>query len=229
VSWTASPPRTRHIRLYVGRSIGRDSNVTFATSGDGNGGKTTPSVRTAEGEEHGRWHRFASWALAVLLTTVRCTRACNARQYDDSALAAWLHPDSSVAELVATNPFASLPVWQCSPSSRHHIAYGMYHHCESVQLCMQVVGVLLRIQADARAYTKWLQVCGLADSAEVSIVVPVLNEENNVEDLCSHLQQLQPPAREVIFVDGGSTDRSAPQVLLITLVAMVRLCMHCAA
>jgi Glycosyl transferase family 2 len=89
---------------------------------------------------------------------------------------------------------------------------------------VQVVGVPLRIQADARAYTMWLQLC--AGSAEVSIVVPVLNEETNVKNICGHLQQLQPPPREVIFVDGGSTDRRAPA---LQLVAALRLCMHCGA
>lgn len=44
--------------------------------------------------------------------------------------------------------------------------------------------------------------------AEVSIIIPVLNEANCLERTLRHLQILNPPAAEIIVVDGGSTDSS---------------------
>jgi rSAM/selenodomain-associated transferase 2 len=40
----------------------------------------------------------------------------------------------------------------------------------------------------------------------LSIIIPTLNEETNLEHTLSHLQYLDPPAHEIIIVDGGSTD-----------------------
>ncbi|MGP1384386.1 MAG: TIGR04283 family arsenosugar biosynthesis glycosyltransferase [Thainema sp.] len=42
--------------------------------------------------------------------------------------------------------------------------------------------------------------------ANVSIIIPVLNEANCLERTLRHVQILAPPAAEVIVVDGGSTD-----------------------
>lgn len=41
---------------------------------------------------------------------------------------------------------------------------------------------------------------------EVSIIIPVLNEGQTLERTLRHLQILEPPAREVLVVDGGSSD-----------------------
>lgn len=40
----------------------------------------------------------------------------------------------------------------------------------------------------------------------LSIVIPTLNEETSLAQTLSRLQQLDPPAQEIIIVDGGSTD-----------------------
>lgn len=45
-------------------------------------------------------------------------------------------------------------------------------------------------------------------AARVSVIVPALNEEKCIAATVSYLlRELQPPADEVIVVDGGSTDR----------------------
>lgn len=44
--------------------------------------------------------------------------------------------------------------------------------------------------------------------AGVSIIVPVLNEATCLERTLRHLQQLDPPAKEIIIADGGSTDET---------------------
>ncbi|HAR75649.1 MAG TPA: glycosyl transferase, partial [Psychrobacter sp.] len=43
---------------------------------------------------------------------------------------------------------------------------------------------------------------------KLSIVVPVLNEADNLPRLIGHLAYLNPAPYEVILVDGGSTDSS---------------------
>lgn len=42
--------------------------------------------------------------------------------------------------------------------------------------------------------------------AEVSIIIPVLNEASGLGRTLRYLQILEPPAKEIIVVDGGSTD-----------------------
>ncbi len=48
---------------------------------------------------------------------------------------------------------------------------------------------------------------------EISVVVPMHNEEGSVEELARQLRQALPEAHEVIFVDDGSTDRTWPRLL----------------
>lgn len=46
---------------------------------------------------------------------------------------------------------------------------------------------------------------------DISVIVPFLNEEDNIHDLCRALDgyaQDKPYRLEVLFVDDGSTDRS---------------------
>ncbi|OGK15264.1 hypothetical protein A2774_02455 [Candidatus Roizmanbacteria bacterium RIFCSPHIGHO2_01_FULL_39_12c] len=51
----------------------------------------------------------------------------------------------------------------------------------------------------------------------VSIVIPVFNEENNIGPLFDELQQaLKPYKYEIIFVDDGSTDKTAGNVKKLT-------------
>ena len=42
----------------------------------------------------------------------------------------------------------------------------------------------------------------------ISVIVPVLNEEHDVSRAAEALAKLRYPRKEVIFVDGGSTDRT---------------------
>lgn len=44
--------------------------------------------------------------------------------------------------------------------------------------------------------------------ARVSIIIPTLQEEHYLERTLRCLQILQPPPREIVIVDGGSTDRT---------------------
>lgn len=46
----------------------------------------------------------------------------------------------------------------------------------------------------------------MPDNPEISVVVPVRNEEDNVQVLARQLRQALPSSHEVIFVDDGSTD-----------------------
>lgn len=43
---------------------------------------------------------------------------------------------------------------------------------------------------------------------KIAIIIPILNEAENLHDLAANLHALSPPADEVIIVDGGSTDLS---------------------
>ena len=43
-------------------------------------------------------------------------------------------------------------------------------------------------------------------NAPISIIVPTLNESENVAPLVSHIVATGVPIREILFVDGGSTD-----------------------
>ncbi len=49
----------------------------------------------------------------------------------------------------------------------------------------------------------------MADRYEISVILPVFNEAQNLAALLSGLQALRLPSAEVIVVDDGSTDRSA--------------------
>src|SRR5262245_34800612 len=55
----------------------------------------------------------------------------------------------------------------------------------------------------------------LADTVDVSVVIPMRNEETNVADVCSELQQVidkQPLRYEVIIVNDGSSDGTAHEL-----------------
>src|SRR6185503_798074 len=49
----------------------------------------------------------------------------------------------------------------------------------------------------------------MAKSIELSIVIPVFNEADNLADVIGKIQSLQLPSAEIIIVDDGSTDGSA--------------------
>lgn len=49
-------------------------------------------------------------------------------------------------------------------------------------------------------YAAWIKL------ADVSIIIPTLNEERCLARTLRHLTILEPPAKEIIIVDGGSTD-----------------------
>ncbi|BDA48667.1 probable glucosyl-3-phosphoglycerate synthase at N-terminal half [Coccomyxa sp. Obi] len=65
--------------------------------------------------------------------------------------------------------------------------------------------IAARKAKDAMERPAWLT---STEGARVSIIVPVLNEERQIEATLEELRQLEPAAHEVIIVDGGSTDRT---------------------
>lgn len=46
----------------------------------------------------------------------------------------------------------------------------------------------------------------MPESPEVSVVIPVRNERENIEELERRLREVLPPAHEILFVDDGSDD-----------------------
>eukprot|EP00892_Ulva_mutabilis_P001662 jgi/Ulvmu1/11497/UM077_0046.1 len=75
--------------------------------------------------------------------------------------------------------------------------------------------------SDAAAGDKTAAAAGAAQ-ATTTVIIPVLNEEATLPELLAHLRTLRPAPGEVIFVDGGSTDRTRevirrqPGVRLVT-------------
>lgn len=69
--------------------------------------------------------------------------------------------------------------------------------------------VALRIRADSDALDAWKQAHKDDEQPQktVSIIIPVLNEETTLAGLFVHLRALDPQPSQVVFVDGGSTDR----------------------
>ena len=57
----------------------------------------------------------------------------------------------------------------------------------------------------------------------ISLVIPTLNEVDNVEPLLARLVQCQPPLDEIIFVDDGSTDGTRERIRSLAHPASVRL------
>jgi dolichol-phosphate mannosyltransferase len=57
----------------------------------------------------------------------------------------------------------------------------------------------------------------------ISLVIPTLNEVDNVAPLLARLDQSQPPLDEIIFVDDGSTDGTRERIRSLTGSAPVRL------
>ena len=47
-----------------------------------------------------------------------------------------------------------------------------------------------------------------ASGIKISIIIPVLNEENNLPDVLNNLQSFRSEGHEVVVVDGGSSDNS---------------------
>ncbi len=47
-----------------------------------------------------------------------------------------------------------------------------------------------------------------ASGIKISIIIPVLNEENNLPDVLNNLQSFRSKGHEVVVVDGGSSDNS---------------------
>jgi cellulose synthase/poly-beta-1,6-N-acetylglucosamine synthase-like glycosyltransferase len=72
-----------------------------------------------------------------------------------------------------------------------------------------VLVVALRIRADSDALDAWKQAHKDDEQPQktVSIIIPVLNEETTLAGLFVHLRALDPQPSQVVFVDGGSTDR----------------------
>lgn len=48
----------------------------------------------------------------------------------------------------------------------------------------------------------------IAEVSHISVIIPILNEADNLLQLIAHVAELNPPPQQVILVDGGSTDNS---------------------
>lgn len=57
----------------------------------------------------------------------------------------------------------------------------------------------------------------------ISVVIPTLNEVENVESLVQRIMSCDPPPGEILFVDDGSTDRTPERIRALGLSAPVRL------
>lgn len=57
----------------------------------------------------------------------------------------------------------------------------------------------------------------------ISLVIPTLNEAENIEPLVARLSQCQPSLDEIIFVDDGSTDGTRERIRLLSADASIRL------
>jgi hypothetical protein len=91
-----------------------------------------------------------------------------------------------------------------------------------------VVVAALRIRADVDAFDAWKQAKDDKQAQKtVSIIIPVLNEEANLAELFVHLSTLDPQPLQVIFVDGGSTDRHVP-CLFCSAVHFIKPILNCA-
>jgi cellulose synthase/poly-beta-1,6-N-acetylglucosamine synthase-like glycosyltransferase len=73
-----------------------------------------------------------------------------------------------------------------------------------------VLATALRIWADGIAFGHWQHQDHGQLKKRVSIIIPVLNEEGSLPGLFVALNELDPQPSQIIFVDGGSTDRHAP-------------------
>lgn len=70
---------------------------------------------------------------------------------------------------------------------------------------------VVRPVARPRAHKGAAAAAGVAaGAAATALIIPVLNEEGTLPEMLAHLRTLQPPPAEIIFVDGGSTDRCSP-------------------
>ncbi|WP_201557823.1 TIGR04283 family arsenosugar biosynthesis glycosyltransferase [Psychrobacter sp. 72-O-c] len=54
-----------------------------------------------------------------------------------------------------------------------------------------------------------------AIAIKVSIIIPIINETDNLPKLITHVAKLNPPPYQVILVDGGSTDTSVSDAKLL--------------
>lgn len=66
----------------------------------------------------------------------------------------------------------------------------------------------MRPKSDYNGSKSTTDLNGANMSKTVSIIIPILNEADNLPSLLPHLTQLTPAPQQVILVDGGSTDDS---------------------
>ena len=171
-------------------------------SGGGNSKPPTPS--RAVGDEEPSRHRPVHSVLVILLLGVRAL-ACLSHTIQFSRGLAVLDALNSAG--LAASAVVSLR-WSTSQSVTCPDAKTA--RLTAALPTAQVVGVVVRLGLDARNFDQWVlqqdeQIFNWLPT--VSIIVPVLNEAKCVSELCEHLRQLDPQPDEVIFVDGGSSDR----------------------
>ncbi|MHA1225039.1 MAG: glycosyltransferase, partial [Candidatus Heimdallarchaeaceae archaeon] len=79
-----------------------------------------------------------------------------------------------------------------------------------MSLLLSTVACLVYLVELARNSKVTWQVLELQESSapSVSIIVPTLNEERNIENCLKSLLELDYPLVEIIVVDGGSEDRT---------------------
>ena len=101
---------------------------------------------------------------------------------------------------------------QCKRCARAPCILQLRNAPHSQRTCaLQCLAAVARAWADATAFAAWQSRSGEVQAAgreqQVSIVVPVLNEEGALPELLARLRELRPAPAEIIFVDGGSSDR----------------------
>jgi hypothetical protein len=120
----------------------------------------------------------------------------------------WAQAMLSMVALVCSRP--TLEMVKCSVASTMPPAgpsLALHPNQPSQDTRAQALLWYARVRHAALEFRQWVSEESSSQQPSVSLIVPVLNEETNVPDLIRHFNSLEPAPLEVIFIDGGSTDR----------------------